>query len=196
VDHFRSAPFRTRRDIEANARVQRRARSAIPALADFCLIHLASGSRIVCVASAHATREGARLVRALARSHQVRRADRASTVAQVVRLARPIVRATIPHEPPTGTASAIADLYRRLAPRSALAVPIVASGRVLGAVTLCYSLSGRSYVAGDVPAAMRLAARIARAMTTGAADATLGLHPATGHARQGTTFRRRVAARN
>ena len=88
VDQFRSAPT-IRSSIDADL-LRRLARGAIPALADFCLIYLATGSHIFCVASAHATSDGTRLVRALARAYHVRRTDRGSTVAEVVRLARPI----------------------------------------------------------------------------------------------------------
>jgi GAF domain-containing protein len=200
MDQFRSASIllHVDDDIAASGRVLRRlARSAIPALADFCLIYYAAGSRIVCVASAHATREGSRALHALARAYRVRRGDRGSTIAAAIRTARPVLRADIPLEPRATVTDAVAALHRRLAPRSAIAAPIVAGNKVLGAVTLCYSRSGRTYVAADIPAARRLAARIARALAAaGRADATLRLHAATGHARQGTTVRRRVAPRD
>jgi GAF domain-containing protein len=130
-----------------------------------------------------------------------RRDDAGSTVAQVIRTGHPILRSDIPAESlrlSTGVkADPVADLHRRLATRSVLAVPIRLGERVLGAVSLCYSDSGRSYVARDVPAATRLAMRIARVLTSvRVPDATVGLRPAARHPRQGTTIRRRVAARN
>jgi len=177
--------------------VQRIARTAIPSLADFCLVYLVSGSSIVCVASAHATRDGTRVVRTLMRTYRVRRNDRSSTVAQVVRLAKPMRRTGIQPERGRGPdGDPVADLHRRLAPCSALAVPIGAPPHVLGALSLCYSHSGRSYGARDVSAAMHLAARIARVLTKNLADGTLRLRAAVGHAGQGTTVRRRLAARN
>jgi GAF domain-containing protein len=143
-----------------------------------------------------------RLLRALARAYRVRRSDRSSTVAAVIRTARPIVRTDIAIELGADRSSptdrdTIADLHRRLATRAALVVPVLGRSSVLGALTLCYSHSGRSYRARDVAAAMHLAARIARALTGGrGADATLRLRAAARDARQSPTLRRRVAARN
>jgi GAF domain-containing protein len=178
--------------------IQRLLRSALPTLADFCFVFLATGPTIVCIAGVHTTREGTRLARALCRVYRVRRSDRTSTVAQVIRTSAPIIRTDIHTDPPRlAHDDIVAHLHRQLAPRSALAVPISVRARVLGALSLCYSHSGRSYVARDIPAAADLATRIARLLTRDRApDATLGLRAATGHARQGTTIRRRVAARN
>ena len=182
--------------------IRRLVRDAVPALADFSLFYVAQASIIRCAACAHATASGARLLRALGREYHVRRGDRHSTVAEVIRTARPIVRKEIPIElvasPSSPTArDTVANLHRRLAARSALVVPVLGDRAVLGALTLCYSQSERSYSARDVQAAMRLAARIAGALTGGqGVDATLRLRAAAGDPRQGTTLRRRVAARN
>ena len=183
------------------ATVRRVVREAVPGLADFALCYLSSASTIHCVAAAHATAGGTRLLRALMRAYRVRRGDRDSTVAQVIRSARPIVRTDIALDMATPRAPAnaretVAALHQRLATRSALAVPVIGDGAVLGALTLCYSDSARSFSARDVPIAMRLAARIGHALTDRSSDATVRLRSATGDARQGTTLRRRVAARN
>jgi GAF domain-containing protein len=202
-------PFRTPgkifTDTSAAARlaaVQRLVRGAVPSLADFSLVYLARTSTIRCIAAAHTTATGARLLRALVRAYRVRRSDRDSTVAEVIRTARPVVRTDIATElawrQPTGTErDTIADLHRRLATRSALAVPVMGAGTVLGALSLCYSQSDRSYSARDIAMAMRLAARIGRALTgVQGIDATVRLRAAARNARQGPTLRRRMAARD
>jgi GAF domain-containing protein len=179
--------------------IQRTLRGLIPGVADFCFVFLVTGSAIICITGAHATSQGTRLARALCRVYRIRRSDRTSMVAQVIRTARPALRSEIRADRlrAGGQGDVIAELHRQLAPRSALAVPIIAGAKVLGALSLCYSQSGRSYQPQDIPAAADLATRIARLLTRDrAADGTLGLRAATGHARQGTTVRRRVAARD
>jgi GAF domain-containing protein len=194
--------FTVRRRAAKLTAIRRIVRDAVPALGDFSLFFVAQPSIIHCVACAHATARGARLLRALVREYHVRRGDRGSTVAQVIRTARPIVRKEIAVElgaspsPSTGR-DTVANLHRRLGTRSALVVPVLGDRAVLGALTLCYSQSERSYSARDVHAAMRLAARIAGALTGGqGVDATVRLRAAARDARQDTTLRRRVAARN
>jgi GAF domain-containing protein len=181
----------------ARRAIERAARDAVPTLADFCLVHLVAGRVIRCVAGAHSTREGGRDVRALM-SHRIRPDDRDSTVAQVVRTHRATLRREIyPDTHDRARARGLAELHRRLAPTSALVVPIVIDGAVLGALSLCYSHSGRSYAARHVASAERLASRIADILVAGTPiDAPIGLRAAVRHAGQGTTVRRRVAARN
>ena len=176
--------------------VQRSARHAVPALADFCLVHLVCGRTIRCVAGAHATRPGARAIRELMTTHRIRLNDRDSTVAHVVRSGRATLRTEIHQDPDTARAGVVAALHRRLAPTSALVVPIVHGGAVLGALSLGYSHSGRSYAARHVASARRLATHIAGVLLppTGI-DAAMGLRAAA-HAGHTSALRRRVAARN
>jgi len=179
----------------ARRAVERAARNAVPALADFCLVHLVAGRAIRCVAGAHSTREGGRDVRALMTTHRIRLDDRDSTVAHVVRTGRATLRKEIyPDTPGRTRAGAVAELHRRLAPTSALVVPIVRDDAVLGALSLCYSHSGRVYGARHVGAANRLASRIADALARSSSlGAPLPLRAATRHVGQGTMIRRRVA---
>jgi len=160
-------------------------------------VFVVAGRTIVGIASAHAKPDGNRLVRALQRVYRVRRADLQSTVAQVVRTGRPLIRTHIlpeshPRPAPRGS---VADLHRRLACRSALVVPIHVGPNVCGAVSLCYAVSGRTYVHADIPAGRRVALEIARAVAP--ADASYGalrLRAAAGDTRRGTTVRRRVVS--
>jgi GAF domain-containing protein len=173
-------------------------RGSIPALADFGGVFITLPASIVCIASAHATPEGTRVLRALMRTYRIRRDDRASTVAYVIRTSRAVLRTDIQQEPGRAErGDAIAELHRRLAPRSAVAVPIVVRGKVHGALSLCYAHSGRSYLPRDLRAVARLATQVANVLTNASrTDGTLRLRPAAGHPRQGTTVRRRVGPRD
>jgi GAF domain-containing protein len=189
----------TAAEIDAARRaIERSARQTIPATADFCLVHVACGRTIRCVAGVHSTRQGLRVIRALMKTHRVHPDDRDSTVAHVMRTRRATLRTEIhPDVPDTTRAGSIADLRRQLAPTSALVVPILHGTRVLGALSLCYAHSGRSYTSRHVASAERLAARIADVLVPAARmDAAPALRAATGHARQGTIVRRRAAPRN
>jgi GAF domain-containing protein len=175
--------------------IARAAREAIPNLADFCLVHLVAGNALTCVAGAHSTPGGTRNMRALMKAQRIALDDRFSTVATVVRTRRATIRRDI--YPDDEAAGQLSELQRKLAPTSALVVPIVTDRGVLGAISLCYSHSGRSYAARHLALAKRLALRLAETLTPRQpADAAHGLRAAARHARQGTTLRRRVAARN
>jgi hypothetical protein len=179
-------------------RIQRLVRGAVPQLADFSLAYLTEGVGVTCVASAHVTRDGGRLVRALARQHRIRRSDRLSAVAQVFRSRRPLLRTAIRVEGRVPVREDdVTRLHRLLAPRSALVVPIADDTTIYGVVSLCYSESGRVYTRQDIPAAASMAGRIARLLSGAAVPhGTVRLRPAARDARQGTTLRRRVVPRN
>ena len=149
--------------------VERLSRAAVPALADFCLVYLVDGGQLRCVASAHATRAGNRLLRALNKVYKITRDDRESTVAQVVRLRRPSLRVEIrpEHQTPDRLVAELArvfDIHRQLRARSALVVPIEGRAGVLGAVAFSYAQSGRHYNQADLPVAERVAHQIALAV--------------------------------
>jgi hypothetical protein len=190
-------PFALTTTVSSRRLAERAARAAVPKLADFCVVHLVSHRGLVAVAAAHATREGERLLRMLMHAHRIRPSDRDSTAAHVVRSARPALRRTISTAADRNApAGSVSDLHRRLAPVSALVVPILSDCAVLGAVSLCYSGSRRCYRAQDVRAAQRLATRLANGLTNGSTHAPIGLRATARHARQGTTIRRRLAPRN
>jgi GAF domain-containing protein len=175
--------------------IDRAARDAFPRLADFCFVHLATPRTLRCVAAAHRTRHLARDMRSLVSTHRIRRDDLASTVAFVVRSRKPALRTGIYRDDDRAYRSAAAQLQRKLAPTSALVVPVIRDDEVLGALSLCYSHSGRSHGPQHVPLAERLAARIA-AVLTAASHVSSRLRSAARHARQGRTIRRRLASRN
>ena len=138
----------------------------VPALADFGLVYLVEGDRLRCAAFAHATPTGRHLLRTLKHVYKLRRDDRDSTVAQVVRIGRPALRVLIRREerPPTATSGRVFDLHRRLAARSALVVPIHGRDGVLGAMALAYSASAREYTTDDVPVVEHIAMQMGFAL--------------------------------
>lgn len=141
------------------AALQRLARAVVPRLADFCFVFLVRRNDVRCVATAHTTAEGQRLLRGLTRVYKITRNDPVSTVAQVLRTGRPKLRTEIRSE----AAAPLADLrvftlHQRLGARSALVVPIGSAPEVLGAISLSYAESGRRYTAHDLKIARRLAA--------------------------------------
>jgi GAF domain-containing protein len=145
--------------------LQRVARSAVSHCADFCLIFLARRHSIPCVASAHATPEGQRLLRELLRVYKIRRSDPVSTVAQVVRNGRPKLRREISSEAAApNTDLRVFKIHSKLGVRSALVVPISVAPTVLGAISLCYAESGRHYTNQDLPLARRLAILIGNSL--------------------------------
>jgi GAF domain-containing protein len=190
-----STPVRARTPPAHQRALDEAARRAFPRLADFCLVHVATPRSLRCVAAAHRTPQFDRDMRALIAAHRIRRDDLASTVACVARLQKPALRPEIYDDDAHVRRGAIARLQQRLAPTSALVVPVMRNGQVLGTLSLCYSHSGRSHGPQHVPLAERLAARIAAALTA-ASDAASRLRSAARHARQRTTDRRRLGSRD
>jgi GAF domain-containing protein len=147
---------------ESHTVLQRLAQSFVPSQADFCFIHLADNHHLRCVAAAHATRAGRKLVRGLARLYRIKPNDPLSTVAQVVRSGRAQLRSEIAAEHGPGLPRVrVFDLHRQLAPQSAIVVPLAGRDHVLGALTMCYGESRRHYTAHDLTHAKRLARQIA-----------------------------------
>jgi GAF domain-containing protein len=181
----------------ARKTVQRIARGAVPALADFAVVFVVAGRSIVAIASAHVSPGGDRVLRALQRVYRIRRDDLRSTVAQVVRTGQPSLRRSILIESaPAAPRGSIADLHRRLGCRSALVLPIRVGETVAGAVSLCYAGSGRSYAPADLAGARRIAGEIERTAPSPLPHGAPRLRTATGDARRHATVRGRVASRN
>jgi GAF domain-containing protein len=190
-------PIATAAARAARKTVQRIARGAVPALADFAVVFVVAGRSIVGIASAHVSPGGEKLLRTLQRVYRIRRDDLYSTVAQVVRTGQPSLRRGILNErAPAAPRGSIADLHRRLACRSALVLPIRVGETVTGAVTLCYAGSGRTYAPADLAGARRIAREIARTAPPPLPHAAPRLRAATGDARRHAPVRRRVASRN
>jgi transcriptional regulator with GAF, ATPase, and Fis domain len=196
VNRLSSATTGFRRPPPApHRRAGRAARAAVPRLADFYFVHVTTPRTLRCVAAGHRARKFARDMRAMVGTCPIRRDDLASTAAFVVRSGKPALRRGIYRDNDHARGSASLMLQRRLAPTSALVVPVMADHQVLGALSLCYSHSGRSHGPQHVPLAQRLAARIAAALTA-ASHAASRLRSATRHARQRTALRQRMGTRD
>jgi GAF domain-containing protein len=186
MNHFRSLATQILASPREPSNVLKRlARALVPTHADFCFVHLIDRQHLRCAASAHATREGRRLVTGLARCDRILITDPFSTVAQVVRSCRPQLRTEIAPDPDPLPRVRVLDLLRQLAPRSAIVVPLLANRDPVGALTLGYANSGRQYTTHDVPHAKWLARQITTYLVKGAAPsppATRRLPPLRGRA--------------
>jgi PAS domain S-box-containing protein len=141
------------------------ARLAVPALADWCTIDLVQEEgdyrRVV---SHHADPSLEPLLEELKR-HPLPRSS-ASRLMRVLETGEPrftsdLAAATIEAELRNDDH---ARIIRQLAPRSSLAVPMVARGRTLGVWTFLYAESGRRYRKEDLQVALELARRAAVAL--------------------------------
>ena len=190
-----SSGARRKLPTSAQRRANLAARGAFPRLADFYFIHVATPRTLRCVGAGHRAREFARQMRTMVGTRPIRRDDLASTAAFVARSGKPVLRPGIYRDDDRARRSASAVLQRKLAPTSALVVPVMRDDQIVGTLSLCYSHSGRSHGPQHVPLAERLAARIASALTA-ASHAASRLRSAARHARQRTAIRQRMGPRD
>ena len=144
------------------ATVPKVVRLVVPTFADWCAVDVVEDGTIRRLAAVHAdpAREG--LVRELAR-HFSSEARAVIDVRRVIETGRPELLPEIPDSRLLETArdDEYLRLLRQLRPRSAMIVPLVTRGRVLGALTLVAAESGRRFDEEDLPFAVALADRIA-----------------------------------
>ncbi|HEX2202073.1 MAG TPA: PAS domain S-box protein, partial [Longimicrobium sp.] len=140
-------------------------RLAVPVLADFCVIDLleADGS-LRRVEAAHVDPGAGPLLEALLAFAP--HPDSAHPAAEAVRTGEMRVANDVT---PEGLAAAVEPeahqaLLRRLGVRAYMAAPLIARGRVLGAILLCITDSGRRYDAAERARAEELARRAAFAI--------------------------------
>jgi PAS domain S-box-containing protein len=144
------------------------ARLLVPGQADWCVVHLARRDGSVRrVAVAHADPAHAPLaVETLRMPPTLEGVDEDSAALQAVRAGRPLLLASTP---PAVIESAVADPRDRrvalaLRPSSMLVVPLLARGRVLGALTWLRIASREPYTAEDLGLAEDIATRAALAI--------------------------------
>ncbi len=142
------------------------ARLAVPRIADWCAIELASaGGGTTAVEIAHVDPKKRDLAIALRQKYPT---DPKATrgVPNVLRTGQPELYETV--DPRMTAASARdpehLDALQQLDARSAMVVPMIARGRTLGAISFIASESGRTYGARDLQLATDLAQRIAVAV--------------------------------
>ncbi|HEX2188738.1 MAG TPA: PAS domain S-box protein [Longimicrobiaceae bacterium] len=141
-------------------------RLLVPVLADYCSIDVvAPDGEIRRVETAHADPDKERLLREVWTRYPYR-SDGGQGTPLVVRTREPVL---IPEVSPEATAAFARDrehleMLRALGPRSYLCVPLVARDRVVGALSMVMSDSGRRYAPADLQLAVEVARRAAVAI--------------------------------
>jgi signal transduction histidine kinase len=145
--------------------LRRASRVAVPGFADWCVVDVMEGGVLAraAVATADPALEG------LARELRDRfppsqpSAESHGPIARAIISGAPVLMTQITDEFLAGVARHPdeLELYRKLAPRSFIAMPLIAGDRILGAVTFITSGSGRHFTEDDFDLAKQLARRIA-----------------------------------
>jgi len=136
------------------------ARLLIPALADWCAVAVVEGGRLQDLAVAHVVPSKAALVHELQRKY-VLAPDDPYSPAYVVRTGHSVHLPVLSGETLAASTrdAELSNLLRALGPRSAIVVPIRARGATLGAMSLVYAESGRTYDSEDLALAEELGRR-------------------------------------
>jgi signal transduction histidine kinase len=142
------------------------ARLCVPAIADFCSIHIVDpGGGIRGLATAHYDPTQAEAVLGLVHAYQYR-VDGPGDVPEVIRSQKPMLIPSLDRAAVLAAApnDAVRELVKRVGPTAFLCVPLIARGRVLGAMSFTMTDSGRDFSHDDLDLAMELARRSAVAM--------------------------------
>ncbi|HVR97803.1 MAG TPA: ATP-binding protein [Thermoanaerobaculia bacterium] len=144
------------------------ARLAVPRIADYCMLFEADAKRVLSlVAFSHVDPAKETVLRRVGEVYRIQPDDSRSLIAEVLRSEGP---ATYEVEELTDRARMfdaepeLMSLYRQLAPKSYMVLPLVVRGEVLGVLSLAMSESGRSYGREDKELGMELARRAAVAI--------------------------------
>ncbi|EPX59525.1 hypothetical protein D187_003015 [Cystobacter fuscus DSM 2262] len=140
---------------------------AVPALADWCMIDLFDeGGRVQWVEIMAASPEKAHLLREMITAYPHDLTQKGDIVAHVLQTGKPALVPEIPEAILEATArdARHLELLHRLESRSGIVVPLATRERVLGAIILTMSESGRRYGARDLSLAEELAHRAALAI--------------------------------
>ncbi|WP_052351945.1 PAS domain S-box protein [Deinococcus pimensis] len=154
------------RNLDVTQTLTRLARLAVPRIADWCVVYLPDAEGVLTpVAVQHRDHEKVEYARRVIGAFPARVDDEAG----IGRAFRDGETLHVPDLP--GLLASVGplpegwqDVMDRLRLRSMLAVPLVAHGRPIGLLNLCFAESGRTYGEGDLPAARELANRAALAL--------------------------------
>jgi signal transduction histidine kinase len=150
--------------------LQRVARQAVPFLADVCLVQLVGADgRLRPVAAAHIDAAQETRMRELAINSD---AESPATALRALRTGKPVILPEISdsvlyaiaqeeHAPPGAETTAF---LHEIAPRSIIAMPLVARGHVLGVVSLARLAGSSPFAPQDVPVTQHLARQCALAV--------------------------------
>ena len=151
--------------LSVDQRLRRFADLAVPAVADWCAVHLLRDDHVEQVAVAHSDPEKLAVVARMQELYPPD-PDAASGAIHVSRTGEPSFFADVPDE--LLVASAVDDehlaLARSIGIRSVLIVPLLVRGRSLGALTLVQAESGRRFDEVDLTFAAQLAGNAAFAL--------------------------------
>ncbi|HET9061369.1 MAG TPA: SpoIIE family protein phosphatase [Acidimicrobiales bacterium] len=143
------------------------ARTMVPRLADWCVVHIVEGDKLVPLAVEHVDPARAQWAREIsARYPTLASADTAP--ARAVRTGRAELFPVISTDKveARGRDAEHRQALRQLGVTSCLVAPLVGRGGPFGALTMLYSGSGRQYSADDLPFAEDVARRAAMALET------------------------------
>jgi PAS domain S-box-containing protein len=141
------------------------ARLAVPQLADWCIVDVVEGAEIRRVAVAAADPEKQAALDEL-QAFYPPTWDSPQPAARALREGSPVIFEEFDSEELEGTVIDARHLriMRTLDPRSAVALPLVARGEKVGAITFAWTQSGRRYSERDLPLMEDLASRAALAV--------------------------------
>jgi signal transduction histidine kinase len=144
--------------LDYRARLRALAERLVPALADWCAIHLVeSNGAVNLVAAAHVRPEATAEIFDLANRHPID-LDAPLGAALVLRTGQPELTPSLASPEPNVEGELRRGL-RQLGYDSRLTVPMTARGKTLGTITLVMGASGRRYSAEDVTLAQEIGAR-------------------------------------
>jgi PAS domain S-box-containing protein len=139
------------------------AKLAVPTLVDCCTVHVAEDGALRLVAVAHVDPSTAALAHELAHWYETE-AD-SGALPRSLRGMRPEVVTEVTEDVlPIALSPAHAAVLRAMIVRSYVAAPLVARGRILGAIHLMMGESGRTFSQADLPFVEDLARRAASAV--------------------------------
>lgn len=143
------------------------AQVVLPLLADYCIITMLTGeAEAQQMAAAHVLPEKEALLLELGEIYEYDLENPRSPMAQVLKSGQAILTTEVSADTPTSITSANRPLaiYALLSPKSYMVVPLVARGRVLGAILLAMSESTRRYGPRELAVAEEVARRAALAL--------------------------------
>ncbi|MDQ3949867.1 MAG: PAS domain S-box protein, partial [Gemmatimonadota bacterium] len=141
------------------------ARLAVPDLADYCTVDVTEGDTFARLGVAHGDPSKEALVREIARYTFGHRPQQ-HPIVRVLTEGKPILMSNITPEMLDASAAdeTHRELLRQIGPVSLVSVPLLVSDRILGALTLVTSESGRDYGPDDLALAEELARRASLAV--------------------------------
>jgi signal transduction histidine kinase len=144
--------------------LRRASRVAVPGFADWCVIDVMEGGQLTRAAVATADPSRERLAQELHdRVPPSQPAQQRGPIAQAINSGAPVLLTEVTDDFLDSVARSSDErrLYRELAPRSFMSLPLPIGDRIIGAVTFIHAASGRRFTDEDFDLAKQLARRIA-----------------------------------